>query len=222
MSSSINKTKIILASQSPRRRKLLSLMIRNFTVKPAKIDESISSIESAKYHASRLAKNKSHKIANHVDQEDIVIGADTIVTYENTILGKPSNKHEAFQMLKTLNGKTHKVITALSIHTHKSKTIIDTCCETNVQIRNMSDEEINSYIDTNDPMDKAGSYSIQNKTFKLGHTPNGCLANVIGLPLCHLANTFNKLDTKIDNSIAEKCQSYINYDCPVSESILKQ
>ena len=222
MSQLIDNSEIILASQSPRRSDLLGLIDKQFTIKPANINENRQPTESAQAYVSRLAHNKANKIATNASRQSIVIGADTIVIHKNNILGKPKTNQDAYEMLNSLNGKTHKVLTAFSVHADQSNTILNDYCETDVKLRIMTSQEIKFYVSTQEPMDKSGGYAIQNKTFQPASPLGGCLANVIGLPLCHLSNALNKFNRNIDPTIADKCQSYLNYDCPISQSVLKR
>lgn len=175
---------IILASKSPRRKHLLNLLGLDFKIVPSDIDENISE-EIPEDFARILAENKSHDIAKN-NPGNIVIGADTIVVINKNIINKPINENHAFEMLKTLSGKTHKVITGICIsifddNTLKYITDIET---TDVTFRELSDTEIRAYINTGSPMDKAGAYGIQDDFGAVFVSRiNGCYYNIVGLPL---------------------------------------
>ena len=212
---------LVLASQSPRRSELLKLIGKPFHVEPANIDEDKQKNELPYSYAKRLALSKSLKVAEKHQNDSIVIGADTIVVHNNNVVGKPASNEEACQILMKLRGKTHQVVTAVAIHYSKSGNTSQELCETNVQMRNMTEEEVADYISTGDSIDKAGAYAIQNVKFQPAMTLGGCMANVIGLPLCHITRALNQNNIHVDKDIAEKCQDHIGYDCPVYTSILE-
>ena len=220
MSTSNQKTNFLLASQSPRRSELLNLIGKPFDVEPANIDENVIKDEEPYPYAKRLALSKALKVARNSRSDSVVIGADTIVVHNNNIVGKPASKKEARQILMNLRGHTHQVVTAIAIHYRKLGNTIQDLCETSVQMRNMTEEEITDYISTGDPHDKAGAYAIQNVVYKPATTLGGCLANVIGLPLCHITKALREKNIHVDKDIAQKCQDHIGYDCPVYKSIL--
>ena len=221
MSTSNLKTNLLLASQSPRRSELLNLIGKPFDVEPANIDEKVNKDEEPYSYAKRLALSKALKIAQNNQTGSIVIGADTIVVHNNNIVGKPESKKEARQILMNLRGHTHKVVTAIAIHYRNLGNTIQDLCETSVQMRNMTEEEVINYISTGDPYDKAGAYAIQNVEYKPATVLGGCMANVIGLPLCHITKALREKNIHVDKDIAEKCQDHIGYDCPVYKSILE-
>lgn len=175
---------IILASKSPRRKELLSLITTDFIIKTADVDESlpenISPAEAVKY----LSKIKAEPFKN---SEDIIIGADTVVAIDGKILGKPRDKDDAFNMLKSLSGKTHSVFTGVTVIKPESEKTISV--ETKVKFFPLTDKEIFDYIETNEPMDKAGAYGIQGKGSLLVEGIEGDYFNVVGLPI----STLNKL-----------------------------
>ena len=148
---------VILASQSPRRKELLSLLHLDFTVRVADIDETMDLSLPAREEVSRVSRLKAQAVPHNDD--DIVIAADTIVVCENRILGKPKDEDDAFEMLKLLSGRDHQVMTGMTV-LRGDQAI--SCTEiTDIHFRPLSDKEILSYIRTGEPMDKAGSYGIQ-------------------------------------------------------------
>ncbi len=174
------KRKIILASASPRRKEILSLLFNEFEIIPANIDESAISFKNPKKAVCELAKKKALSIFEKYN-DSVVIGADTIVVYEKTILGKPKDKEDAFRMLKLLSGKMHKVITGVAIISKEFQT--DFFQESDVYFSDLTDNEINKYIETKEPFDKAGSYAIQGIGGKFIEKIKGDYHNIVGFPL---------------------------------------
>ena len=173
---------IILASQSPRRKELLGLMNIPFSVRVADIDETMDKDLPLTEAVARLSLRKAKAVAG--GQDDIVIAADTIVVLGNTVLGKPRDEKDAFQMLKRLSGRSHQVMTGVTVlkgDTFRCHTEV-----TEVFFRELTDEEIAAYIATKDPMDKAGSYGIQNGGALFVEKIQGDYFNVVGLPVCRL------------------------------------
>ena len=186
--------KIILASASPRRRDLLDQIGLEFEIKPSDVDESIPENDPIKL-VKKLALLKARDIAQNV--EGIVIGADTIVVDDQTILGKPETREDAFEMLKGLSGKQHQVITGVAvIDTESDREWVDLGI-TQVFFRSLSDAEINDYIDSGEPMGKAGSYAIQEKGALFVEKIEGDFFNVVGLPLVKMAELLKEIDANI-------------------------
>lgn len=172
---------IILASGSPRRQQFLKDLDIPFTIDVRKIDEIYPNHLRETEITDYLANLKAQAFSN-LRPKDILITSDTIVWLENRALGKPKNEEEAFNMLKSLSNKTHKVITSVSIKTSKTQRIVNDV--TSVSFRKLSDEEINYYIKKYKPLDKAGAYGIQEW---IGFTAitkiEGSYFNVVGLPI---------------------------------------
>lgn len=176
---------IILASASPRRKELLEQIGVVCTVMPSKKEEVITKINPIEV-VEELSFIKASDIAGQVKEESIIIGADTIVVYKNEILGKPKDKEHAFKMIKELQGNVHQVYTGVSliIKPEKKQEKIITCSvETKVGICSMTDEQIYHYIDTKEPLDKAGAYAIQGKFAIYINHLDGDYYNVVGLPI---------------------------------------
>ena len=209
---------LILASNSPRRRELISLFGWPFTVIPADIDESRQADESPVQYVRRLACEKAQAIAAR--ESGLVLAADTIVADGNELLGKPVDEDDARRMLVQLRGRTHQVYTGVAIIKTKTGESVDDVCRTDVPMRPYSDEEIKSYIATRDPMDKAGAYAIQHPGFHPVERLTGCYASVMGLPLCHLVVGFRKLGLQPAEDLPVSCQGWLEYDCPVFSGIL--
>ena len=213
-------TQFILASGSPRRKELFALGNWNFEVIVADVDETPLENESSREYVSRLAKAKALAIKHKVQNEAMIIGSDTTVVDGQEILGKPVNEQDAERMLKQLRGKNHQVLTAIAIYRVSDEKMVTDVCVTDVPMRNYSDDEITAYIKTGDPMDKAGAYAIQHAEFKPVESLSGCYASVMGLPMCHVVRVLRKFKIDVDKNIPTACQSFLNYDCKVSDEIL--
>ncbi len=178
----INKP-IILASASPRRQTLLKQIGLNFTVHPSGVDEDSIRSNSPADHVLSLSKKKAMEVAKNYN-DAIVISADTIVVLNGEIINKPKDPNEAIQMLKKLSGKTHQVYTGFTIIDTKTGKSISDFEVTEVKFRDLSDEEIEEYVATGSPLDKAGAYGIQDDYGAVFvEKINGCFYNVVGFPL---------------------------------------
>ncbi len=210
--------KIILASNSPRRRQLFSMFGWQFEVIPADINEDQLPCEPPRDYVGRLACSKADVIASK--NEGLVIAADTIVVDKGHLLGKPGDQAEARQMLKQLKGREHQVYTGIAVIQSKSGQTFEDICRTDVPMRNYTDQEIEAYIATGDPMDKAGAYAIQHAGFHPVEALTGCYASVMGLPICHLILGLRQFNLEIPQDLPNRCQAFLDYDCPASENIL--
>ena len=185
---------IILASQSPRRRELLKNLVADFKIIPSDADETLPEGASPADCAVEIARRKAFDIKAQ-NPDALIIGADTIVIYEDKILGKPKDDEEAYEMLSLLSGKTHKVCTGV-VATLGDKTIAHGE-ETYVTFRTLSPDMIKNYIATGEPGDKAGAYGIQEKGAVLVEKIEGDYFNVVGLPLCRLSKMLNDLGISV-------------------------
>jgi len=174
------KKKLILASQSPRRKEILKSAGYCFEVIPSKYDEKISNLIYKKELVENCAYNKAIDVFKNSD-DSLIIASDTVVVLDNIILGKPKDFSSAFNMLKSLSSKTHFVASAICLK-DSEKTLCDTQI-TYVTFRTLKDEEIINYINNKKPYDKAGSYGIQDEGFDFAISVEGELNNVIGFPL---------------------------------------
>ena len=174
---------VILASASPRRKELLASVFDKFECIPSDVDETLPEEIPAEQSAEFLAVKKAAHIAKkHADS--LVIGCDTIVVFNGKVYGKPHDEADAKRMLTELSGKTHKVITGVCLfYKERSLSFSET---TEVEFYPLSDEEIESYIRTGSPMDKAGAYGIQDKGFLPARQIHGDYFNVVGLPTARL------------------------------------
>lgn len=179
---------VVLASQSPRRRQLLSLIGIAHDVRPANIDESYFAGEEPRAHALRLARGKAEAIAA---PDAVTIGSDTIVILDGELLGKPADADEAATTLRRLSGRTHTVITAVAVH-WRDRLVAD-AEEVTVTFRSLSDAEIADYIATGEPMDKAGAYGIQGYGATIVDRVDGDYFAVMGLPLNRLTRLLESL-----------------------------
>jgi MAF protein len=184
---------IVLASNSPRRRQLLALGGWKFQVKPAELDESILPDEPPDDYVRRLARQKALAVAANSSPDSLIVAADTSVVHENEILGKPADEREADLILRRLRGRCHQVYTGLAVLRTADGALLGDVCTTNVFMRDYSDAEIQAYIATGDPLDKAGAYAIQHTGFDPVERIEGCYANVVGLPLCALTRLLYQL-----------------------------
>lgn len=210
---------IILASQSPRRKELLSWIGLPYAVQPADVDETILPSEDPEKYVLRLGNEKAIAVRMK-NATGIIIAADTAVVDDGAILGKPETQENAFEYLQQLRGKEHLVISGLIVRTLNDEKILQDICRSRVQMRHYSNEEIRAYIQTGDPMDKAGAYAVQHKGFHPVVNYQGCFANVMGLPLCHLVRTLAKCEIQPVIDLPATCQRNLGYDCPVSHRIL--
>jgi len=214
------KPLLILASNSPRRRQLLALADWMFHVVVADVDESVHQNELPSEYVLRLAETKARAIANRAHDDQIILAADTTVVDGTDILGKPQDNAEAFAMLTRLRGHTHQVYTGVALLRLSDGLFLKELCVTDVPMRDYSDEEIHAYIQTGDPLDKAGAYAIQHPRFKPVASMGGCYASVMGLPMCHVVRMLRKLDVPPHADVPVKCQTLLEYHCPVSRAIL--
>ncbi len=189
----INHEKIILASQSPRRKELLARAGINFDIVVADIDEEALPYEANPgAYANTLSRLKAEHIAKR-HPSAWTIGADTIVVVDNLILGKPKGYDGAVKMLSSLNNRTHSVFTGFTITNPSREISISKSVETRVVFKHLSPEEINWYAATDEPYDKAGAYGIQGIGAFMVKEIFGSYSNVVGLPVCEIIETLTRL-----------------------------
>lgn len=186
---------IILASASPRRRDLLSQVGCDFVVMASTIIEDNSKAVCPHELAVLQAKEKALDVFSKAQAHDVVIGADTIVVLDGQVFGKPVDEEEARHMLTSLSGKEHQVITGIAVVT--AKDILTDFVVTGVKMKDSEVGELESYLATGEPMDKAGAYAIQGVGALLVEGINGCYTNVVGLPLNKLAHLLKKAGVKL-------------------------
>ena len=186
---------VILASQSPRRRQLLDLIGVVHEVRPADIDESYLPGETPRAHAERLARGKAEAIDGGGD-DVVTIGSDTIVVVDGDVLGKPRDRAHAAAMLRRLSGRSHVVMTGVAVRWRGR--VASAVEEVGVTFRSLTDEEIERYIDTGEPMDKAGAYGIQGFGATIVDRVDGDYFAVMGLALNRLMGLCRELGLRYD------------------------
>lgn len=182
--------RVILASKSPRRKELLSLICDSFEVMPADIDESVPQGVSADDAAEYISTKKAFAI----DSEDVIIACDTVVIVDGKILGKPSDRQNGFEMLSELSGKTHSVISGVCIR-YKGESV-SFSQKSLVTFYELTGEEIDDYLDSGEPFDKAGGYGIQGLGSLLVKEFSGDFFNIVGLPVTRLRHELSELLSK--------------------------
>lgn len=175
---------LILASQSPRRRELLARMGLSFTVSVADIDETMNDAKKPFDEVARLSAQKAAAIAETAPADAVIVAADTVVVLEDRVLGKPHSTEEAVAMLTALSGRDHQVMTGVTVR-RGGETVTDTVV-THVWFRPLSRAEIDAYVASGEPMDKAGAYGIQGLAGLFVERLDGDYYNVMGLPICRL------------------------------------
>ena len=184
--------KLILASSSPRRKELLGQIGLRFEVVPSEGEEKIKDGEDPVEHVLRLAEEKALDVANN-SMDALIIAADTIVLVNGEILGKPAREQEAYQMLLKLSGKEHRVITGFCILNTGNGEAVKESVETTVTFKELTEEEIQGYIKTKEPFDKAGGYAIQGKGSFMIREIKGSYTNVVGLPICEVVEALQRV-----------------------------
>lgn len=179
-----------MASQSPRRKDLLEEAGFEFTVQPSHIDETIQEGEAPEAHVRRLAFEKA--AAAKVEPDDVVLAADTVVLIDNLVLGKPQNEADARRMISRLSGREHVVLTAVCIR--RNDRILEETAATSVWFSAIHPAEIDQYIETGEPMDKAGAYAIQGIASRFVERIEGSYSNVVGLPIAVVHRLLQKVN----------------------------
>ncbi|MGH2627573.1 MAG: Maf family protein [Anaerolineales bacterium] len=211
-----------LASASPRRRELLRLTGWDFTVAPSTVDETPGAGETPSQTARRLAREKAEAVSPALPGEWI-LSADTVVVDDGRLLGKPADASEAERMLLELRGKDHGVVTAIALRNPVTGQVIEDACETAVPMRAYRAEEIENYVASGASFDKAGGYGIQDSEFRPVDLERleGCYANVMGLPLCHLVRAARRVGFEPPADVPAACTAHLAYDCRVYPAILR-
>ena len=222
------KNSLVLASNSPRRQQLLALGGWTFSVLVANVDESQHPDEAPGDYVLRLAEMKARKTAEEVQNDSVIVAADTAVVDRGDILGKPRDEVDAIRMLKRLRGHTHQVYTGLALLRTSDNyalrqaqdSALTDLTVTDVPMRDYSNEEILAYVQTGDPLDKAGAYAIQHPGFHPVKDLQGCFASVMGLPICRLTYLLEQFDIALAALVGIHCQAELQYDCPISSAVL--
>jgi len=211
--------RLLLASGSPRRRELLQLLGVPFQIiLPQAHEASVRCTDGARL-ASILAEMKALSVNRQTD-EDIIVAADTVVLLRHQILGKPADAASARNMLADLRRGEHQVITGLAVVRPRISTPLVQAIDTRVWMRQYSDEEMAHYIARGEPFDKAGAYAIQDPEFRPVERLQGCYANVMGLPLCHLFAILTRMRLSLTEPPQAACEAHTGRSCPVADRIL--
>ena len=186
--------KVVLASASERRQELLKRIVNEFNIVVSNFNEEEVELKSSvSDYVKDIALGKAKDVADKIEEPSVIIGADTIVTIDNKVLGKPKSKEDAFNMLKELSGRVHKVYSGIAVINTKTNEILQDSVCTEVTFSTLTDEEIREYIESGEPLDKAGAYGIQGKGGVFVNKINGCYYNVVGLPLNRLKSMLSSL-----------------------------
>jgi predicted house-cleaning NTP pyrophosphatase (Maf/HAM1 superfamily) len=240
---------LVLASNSPRRKDLLALTGCSFSVLPARVDERVLPEERPGVYVRRMARNKAQETSRLLRTPTrpgtLVIAADTAVIdgagdaakssmgdkggvyldsrdMQEIILGKPADAVEAELVLSRLRGRTHQVYTAVAVYDVGADRLIEDLCVTDVPMRMYSKEEMRTYIATGDPLDKAGAYAIQHPGFNPVQNLQGCYANVMGLPLCHLTRLLCEFNVHPGVDVPIVCQESLGFTCRIFHQVLDE
>lgn len=212
----MQNTPLILASTSPRRRELITLFGLEFKFISADTDEAPRAGEPPAELVWRLSRAKAALgVQNFHDA--VIVAADTLVSLDGAILGKPKDSADAARMLQLLRSRAHIVYSGVTVAQGARQ--ITQVATTTVWMRDYADSEIAAYVATGDPLDKAAAYAIQHAAFRPVARIDGCHANVMGLPLCHLFGALRAFGVAVDEP-DRACQEYLKIVCPVARGIL--
>ena len=188
------KNNLILASESPRRKYLLENVGLKFRIIAPTGEENYEGNLKPDIFVKRNAKIKAESVINQAKEHEYILSADTVVVVDDLVLGKPVDKEDAVNMLNLISGKIHKVITGYAITSWDKEIFFSDAITTLVKIKNLTPEEIEGYINTGEPFDKAGSYGIQGIGSFMIHSISGSYTNVVGLPVARVLNSLKKLN----------------------------
>ena len=211
--------KFILASASPRRRTLLNHLNIPFEVQIAAVDEDSIADVNPLQNVQKRAELKAQGVFVHTQEPLTVLAADTIVTLGQHILNKPADGAEARYMLAQLRGRVHQVHTAITLRHLPSGELLSAVDTADVRMRAYTDDEIDAYIATGDPFDKAGSYAIQHKQFRPVASLNGCYLTVMGLSLCKLITMVQTCSTPVTVSSHLLQKLHQGHPCPILDTL---
>lgn len=211
----------LLASASPRRRELVQWTGWNFRAHAVDLDESRHEEEHPYDYVHRLAQEKAYAAVPFINDGELILASDTIVAMDEDIFGKPRDAEDAREILMHLRDKVHYVDTGIAILDPATGQCEVDVCVVPVKMRAYTAEELDHYIATGDPMDKAGAYAIQHRGFHPVESFNSCFASVMGLPLCHFIRLAAKFDISLPEALPKNCQINLSYVCPVYRDILR-
>lgn len=200
---------------------MLRLTGLGFDILAVDIDETPLPDEAARAYTARLSREKALAAQQALDHPALIVAADTTVADGDAILGKPADAEEARAMLRQLRGRAHQVYTALTVLDTVTNQLVTDIAVTDVPMRDYSDAEMDAYIASGDPFDKAGGYAIQHTGFHPVHLTSGCFANVVGLPLCHLLRTLREFGIAAAADTPQRCMQHHHYECDVSSQVLE-
>lgn len=190
--------KVILASKSPRRHEILQKLVEDFKVVESNFDESTINFNGdVEEYVKDLSRNKAIEVSKEINEPSIVIAADTVVFQDGKVLEKPKCEDDAFSMLSSLSGNTHKVYSGICLINTEDGTVISDYDCTEVRFSDLTPRQIRNYINSGEPMDKAGAYGIQGLGGAFVEGINGCYYNVMGLPLNKLYKALEKYNITI-------------------------
>mgnify|MGYP001822654139 CR=1 FL=1 len=212
--------RLILASGSPRRRQLLSMLGIPFIIKAVEVDERQFGGESPPELVLRLSQAKALAVTDNRPDE-LVVAADTVVALGDTVLGKPVGVDHAFEMLRDLRNRAHVVYSGVSVWHPVTRRMVREISMSTVWMRDYTDDEMARYIESGDPFDKAGAYAIQHPEFRPVDRVEGCWLGVVGLPLCHLGRALADFGVAIPVGVAATCHAFSQRECDVSSQILR-
>jgi septum formation protein len=215
----MSKTQLLLASQSPRRRELLTLLELPFEATVTRVAEVPRPNEPPDELVVRLSQAKARAVVARSNV--IVIACDTIVVLDGEILGKPRDAAEATAMLRRLRGRSHAVYSAITLLEAATGRTLTDVAETQVTMRAYTDAEIAAYVASGDPLDKAGAYAIQHLGFHPVAELQGCYANVVGFPLCHLTRCLRAWGIVPSTDVPVVCRSHTGRCCGIHQRILR-
>ncbi|HAT4168863.1 Maf-like protein [Clostridium perfringens] len=190
--------KVILASKSPRRVEILEKIVKEFEVVQSNFDENTIDFKGdIEKYVKDLSRNKAIEVSKRLNEPSIVIAADTVVFQDGKVLEKPKNEEDAFSMLSSLSGNTHKVYSGICLINTYDDTVVTDCDCTEVRFSELNPRQIRNYINSGEPMDKAGAYGIQGLGGAFVEGIKGCYYNVMGLPLNKLYKVLENYDITI-------------------------
>ena len=211
--------RLILASASPRRREFFRALGLSFRTAVVEVDERPPAREVPEDLVRRLSLAKARAAALTCREPTLVVGADTIVVFEGRVLGKPADAADVRRMLRAMRGRMHRVCSAVSFVDTAAGREAAWLAETRVRMRRYSDQEIEDYLATGAPVDKAGGYAIQHPGFRPVESVVGCYANVMGLPLCLLAHGLEQFDFPLEADVPAACLAFTGRPCRLVDEV---